>query len=253
MSWNSTKDWFFRNINTTNSQTNLKVSGVYLLYINHKNLNNRIIPFYVGKSNDIYQRFIQHKNALNKLINLYNADYDHRSFYLHYHQAKQSGKHLYSKLFYYLKENQLSINDLKVICLWHGEQALLVEKERYFIEQSKAYVYGFNQLPFISQSYAVLKFEEMYQKTNQVDLNQLLIDGISVLNHFETSWLDFGYGVFNIHEFIKFGLLQKQAFKQRQRIRNQHFDLSLYNEFINKFDAFCDFWKQIKLKYSFEF
>lgn len=251
MDFNETKEWFLKMIET--KKTEIKnVSGIYMLYIQTNKEMKNIIPFYIGKSVNVLSRYNQHKSELKKLINLYTSDFDKKTFYLHFHQSKQSGKHLYSKIFYFLKDNNLTIDNLKIIILEIAEHNL-ENKEKEWIHFTNSFLFGFNQFPFISQSYAVIKNEEIKGFSLQKDIELLLELGIITLDNFDITWLDYGYNIFNIHEFVKFGLIQIDRFKIYNNLRKNKYNQELLDEFKNKFLVFCNFWKEINIKYDFEF
>lgn len=120
-----------------------KRGGIYMLYIDCFD-DDKIIPFYIGKTNSFSKRLNQHVNGINKLASLTKKKYN-----CLIEEGEYDGMYLYCKIYSFLCRHNCTIDDVKMVILEDIEK----EKERsmredYYILQLKAPFFGFNQYLF---------------------------------------------------------------------------------------------------------
>ena len=133
-------------IEITNT-TNLKTGGVYMLYVDCFD-SKKIIPFYIGETENFQQR---HKDHLLEVLSLNRL---HTECYI---QALLSGlyngKYKACKIFSYMVNHNCTLNDLHMIVL---EETANTNKrktlEQKYINDLKAPFLGFNQMNCITKS-----------------------------------------------------------------------------------------------------
>lgn len=165
--------------------TKIKKSGIYMIYVDCFD-DEKVIPIYIGQSNDIQKRYKSHYQeilALNRLS------------YEEYKKYTQSG--LYDgafkscKIFRYMVEHNCSLSDYHIIPLEYCDESALYEREQFYINVFKSEYFGFNQLNATS---LYMEYAKAHDKNgvalryfNAVKTNALLLK----------KYWGFGFTVFN--------------------------------------------------------
>lgn len=124
------------------SQTNYKIPGIYMIYINHFT-DDKIIPIYIGQSTDIQKRYKDHYTEILALNRLSYDEYNHYFFSKSY--SFYEGKFKTSKIFKYMVENSCTLEDFNMIILEEVEFNDLIQKEDEYFQQYLPAFFGFNQ------------------------------------------------------------------------------------------------------------
>lgn len=100
-----------KNKNEVTKKSNYKNGGIYLLYVDNFN-NDKIIPIYIGKTNNFQERHKEHLKelfALNRLSKEYYTSAIINKYFEGYYKS--------CKIFKYMVENHCSLNDIHMIIL----------------------------------------------------------------------------------------------------------------------------------------
>ena len=131
--------------NEITSKTSFRTGGIYMIYIDSF-CDDKIIPFYIGKTQNFQDRHKEHMKeifALNRLYNNYYLSAIINNYFEGYYKS--------CKIFKYLVDNECELKDIHMIILEECEN----EKERTqleieYINKYLATFFGFNQLNSIS-------------------------------------------------------------------------------------------------------
>lgn len=209
---------------------NKTINGVYLLYFITKNINT-IIPVYIGQSININNRFYTHKKEINKLFKLKNDELNE-----HINSGKQDGNFLYAKIVLFLKNNNLTPENIKIKILESNleKKYLRLIKEQNWINEWSSEFYGFNQLIFIQ-----LIHQWQYSKTKftTTQIKKIINYGSSLMHEFNFSVINYGYSYFNIYNFICFSTqliteIEENNKKFYHKIANEKYYINFKNELI---------------------
>ena len=122
------------------SDTKITVAGIYMIYLDHFD-DNRIIPIYIGRSNNIQRRYKEHYCEILSLNRLSYDEYKKYNYLGIYDGSFKS-----CKIFKYMIDNKLTLKDFHFIVLECCLEEELDIKEQYYIEKFKSEYFGFNQL-----------------------------------------------------------------------------------------------------------
>lgn len=130
-------------------ETKHKVSGIYMIYIDHFTSNN-IVPIYIGQSKDIQSRYKKH---FTEILALNRLSYDeYRKYFFSKNKSFYDGKFKACKIFKYMLENECTLKDFRMIILEEVEEEYLDEKEQEYFQRLLPSFFGFNQFnSFLSQ------------------------------------------------------------------------------------------------------
>lgn len=131
--------------NEITKDTKYNYGGIYLLYVNNFN-NEKIIPIYIGKTQDFQVRHKEHLKelfSLNRLNKNYYIDAIINKYY--------DGNYKSLKFFKYMIDNNCTLKDIRMIILEECEN----EEKRTFLELEYinkyfSSLFGFNQLNTIT-------------------------------------------------------------------------------------------------------
>lgn len=188
---------FNNNFQEITEVTNITTSGIYILYIDQF-LSDTIIPIYVGKTSNFQER---HKEHLKHLLALNRLDYEMLSYQLNNFNNIRTifeGKYLYLKIFKYLIDNNLNLDNLHMVII---EKVADVEKlediELHYINELKSNYFGFNQLDsvYLKRAYSNL-FNPSIKIMDDSKKNMIINTIEKDLNNFE-KYLNYGFNKFN--------------------------------------------------------
>ena len=190
------------------SKTDYKYGGIYMLYVDNFN-DEKIIPFYIGKTHDFQERHKSHIKeifALNRLKkDYYVAAIINKYFEGHYKSCK---------LFKYLVDKECEFKDIHMIILEECEsEDERTELEQEYINKYLAPFLGFNQINSITLS---LEKKSEYLKNMKTDIYQ-----IKKYSNYGFNRLNYilGKGLFKNHEIKPYNELKEmQEFKEIDEI-----------------------------------
>lgn len=163
--------------------TNHKLPGVYLLYVNDFS-DNKIIPFYIGQTDNFQRRHFEH---LSEIMALNRLSYDNFMYYLINNYF--AGQYKSIKIFSYLLSHNLRLENIRMVALEIiDDPELRTQKEVELINKLYAPFLGFNQYNTIS---GLSKFKP-YEDTSQFIKENFAkdLENIKILFHY-------GYNIFN--------------------------------------------------------
>ena len=171
-----------------NSKTNYRYGGIYVLYVDNFE-DNKIIPFYIGKTYNFQERHKEHMKEI-FAINRLNNDFYEYAIINNYFE----GYYKSCKIFKYLIDNKCTLKDIHMVIIEEiEEEAKRVEVEKKYINEYFASFFGFNQLNSITLS--------MEKAINQKYIENIKID-ISNIN----KYINYGFNKINY-------LLAKEIFE----------------------------------------
>lgn len=163
--------------------TDVHDAGIYMLYIDSFS-DDKIIPFYIGQTNDFQNRHQQHLTEIMALNRCLRANYEYAL-----HKNVYHGNYRACKIFSYMVEHNCTFNDLHMIILdvIEDENERKIAEKRH-IDQLKSPFVGFNQINSVSMS-----FFYSYGDLSQTEFD--IIRNADVDDFIE--YVDYGYNVFN--------------------------------------------------------
>lgn len=225
-------------INSSNAfvtaNTNWKIPGIYLIYIQSPN-HDKIIPFYIGQSQDIQRRYSKHLENL-LAVNRIHPDI-YKELFFEQTPSYYGGAFGTCKIHKYMVENKLSLSNFKMVILETCEPALLAQRETYFIDKFYASYFGFNQLN--SLIYGNNFFRDLNPQPEMLDH---LIDLLNQEIRLIPKYLDYGYTHFNLNYSFRPSLPESFGNKL-MRINSVHEINKTLNDF-NK--QYKDIWKNVE-------
>jgi len=135
------QDLVTNNLGEVTNQTKHKTGGIYMLYVDDFS-DNKIIPFYIGRSSNFQTRHKQHVKCIIALNRFSSAYYNAllKNFYY-------DGHFLYCKIFEYMVRHKCQLRQLRMVILEQIENTDVMDaaEEKYIAELAAPYV-GFNQI-----------------------------------------------------------------------------------------------------------
>ena len=178
--------------------TKAKTSGIYMIYIDNFD-DDKVIPIYIGKSNDIQRRY---KDHYCEILSLNRLSYDE---YREYNDLGiYEGEYKSCKIFKYMIEHGCVLKDYHVIVLESCPEEELGLKEQYYINKFKSEYFGFNQLNLTS---LFLEYVH-YNKKNDLTLYDRYIEAFKENCDGVIKYFDWGYTKFNYEYAFNLGHLK---------------------------------------------
>ncbi|MES5929851.1 hypothetical protein QCI77_28370 [Bacillus cereus group sp. MG9] len=178
--------------------TNHKVSGIYMLYVDHFK-SDTIIPFYIGQSGNIQKRYGDHVKEVMALNRISNEEY--MTYFFAYESPYFNGKYKACKIFKYMIENQCTLKDLRMVILEEVEKTELKEREQTYFEKLSPAFLGFNQMNTIHEANLLKLAREINDEIISKFLHVFQMD----LDHL-FQYNKFGYTQFNYENCFPKGL-----------------------------------------------
>lgn len=142
------------------SRTSYKIGGIYMIYVDNFK-NDKIIPFYIGKTHDFQERHKEHMKEI-FAINRLDEQYYEYAIVNNYFE----GKYKSCKIFKYLIDNECILKDIHMIILEEiAEENKRTKLEKEYINKYLAPYFGFNQLNSIT-----LSMENIFNKSHLEDV-----------------------------------------------------------------------------------
>ena len=171
--------------------TKCNFSGIYMIFIDNFEDKN-IIPIYIGETKNFQHR---HREHITKLFKLNRMNYDEYCNYIRSKEAEHD--YLYCKIFKYLVDNNLTLDNLHMIIIDKQENLqnlneeekkhLLKEIERQYINYFQSDIFGFNALYSLSEKFeSMIPDQAVYQDIKKIAEN-----------------CDYGYNIFNAWNIYK--------------------------------------------------
>ena len=127
--------------------TKNKSSGIYMIYIDNF-CDDKILPIYIGKTNNLQKRYETHYK---EILALNHLDYD--TYYGYFYDKNHNfydGHFRACKIFKYMLDHNCELKDYKMIVLEYCDVEKLEELEQHYIKKFKSEFFGFNQLNSVS-------------------------------------------------------------------------------------------------------
>lgn len=215
--------------------TSIKKAGIYMLYIDDL-VDEEIIPFYIGQTDDFQERFKQHYMQLLALNRLEKSCYKYAL-----RKGLYEGKYRLCKIYSYMVNHKCRLNNFHMIILEEiedYEQRIVVENK--YINELSASFFGFNQMNSVSlyvQSRHGEVNQDDYIETRQSDFCQMLEYG--AFGYSEFNWF-LAAGIFD--EDQKQQLIHKypiyaSILNDRQRIHELQLE-RIHNNNYNNFQCY---------------
>ena len=133
--------------NEITPKTKYKIGGIYMLYIDNFE-DDKIIPFYIGKTHDFQDRHKEHMKEIFAINRLDKGYYEYAVVNNYFEGAYKS-----CKIFKYLIEHECILKDIHMVILEEIEdEGKRTESEKVYIDKYLATYFGFNQLNSITFS-----------------------------------------------------------------------------------------------------
>jgi hypothetical protein len=163
--------------------TNIHDAGIYMLYVDSFG-DDKIIPFYIGQTNDFQKRYQQHLTEIMALNRCLRANYEYAL-----HKNVYHGNYRACKIFSYMVEHNCTFDNLHMIILdiIEDENKRKIAEKRY-IDQLKSPFVGFNQIHSVSMSF-------LYSHGNLTTIEFDVIRNSDVEDFIE--YAKYGYNAFN--------------------------------------------------------
>ena len=171
-------------------ETNLKVSGIYMIYIDNFS-SEKIVPIYIGQAKNIQRRYKQH---FEEIIALNRLSYD--EYHKYFFSRKTSfydGKYKACKIFKYMLENNRTLQDFRMVVIEEVEVEYLNKKEQEYFQRLLPSFFGFNQL---DSHLKQLSFQLSKTQMNNSDINdflKILLEDIKGIKYY----YEYGFTRFN--------------------------------------------------------
>ena len=173
--------------------TDYNYAGIYLIYINNFN-DDKIVPFYIGQTNDFQHRHQQHFKEIMSLNRLKYKDYEN-----YFKFDLYNGNYKSCKIFKYMVEHSCTLKDFHMVILERIDnytQDLLDSKEQEYFDRYLPSFFGFNQFNHIIDT-ALYNKELIFGKDHKKDIDNiykgLLKDSKNLLLYYEYGFCDFNY------------------------------------------------------------
>ena len=179
------------------SRTSCKDAGIYLLYVDNFD-DEKIIPFYIGKTVNFQKRFSDHIRDLKALTKFRYSEY-HNKFFWSAASNKRAfeGKYRPCKILKYILDHDCSFDDVKMVVLEKCKEEYLLEREQYYLYKYLPAFFGFNQIATITEQFIYRNDPEKKKDIIGKDLKL-----------FE-KYVEYGYSTFNyLHAFAGYGSLE---------------------------------------------
>ncbi len=225
------------------SDTSIHKSGIYLLYVDDFS-DKKVIPFYIGKTNDFQKRFQMHLKDIKGLMQHSCVEYQNKLLLSAVTNKKAfEGKYRPCKIFKYLIDHNCTIDDVKMVVIETCDLKVLAEKEWYYLSTFLPAFFGFNQIATITEQW-------QYRDNPQLKKSILKSDLCNFLNY-----LEYGYSTFNyLHSFSHYG--NDELKEKVSLLLSNHFWLSkneLLNALLTSFDNYQKIFENVykKMENSF--
>ena len=179
---------------TIKAKDSSRESGIYLLYVDNFQ-DDKIIPFYIGKTNNFQRRFCNHLKDVKDLIDNGYADYCDKIFWNAVsHRRYYEGKYRPCKILKYIVDHDCTVDDIKMVVLEKCIEEKLDEREQYFLSEYLPAFFGFNQIATITERSSNRDNPEKMRKIIKDDYQNFL------------KYMEYGYSTFNyLHAFSYYG------------------------------------------------
>jgi len=162
------------------SKTKYKTGGIYMLYID-KFEDDKIIPFYIGKTHDFQDRHKEHMKEIFAINRLSKEYYEYAIINDYFEGAYKS-----CKIFKYLIDNECTLKDIHMVILEEiEEETKRTEREVLYINKYCAPFFGFNQLNSITLSMENKINKEYFEniKTDILNIEKYINYGFNKVNY----------------------------------------------------------------------
>lgn len=173
--------------------TDYNYAGIYLIYINNFN-DDKIVPFYIGQTNDFQHRHQQHFKEIMSLNRLKYKDYEN-----YFKFDLYNGNYKSCKIFKYMVEHSCTLKDFHMVILERIDnytQDLLDSKEQEYFDRYLPSFFGFNQFNYII-NVGLYGRELIFGKEHKKEIESidrdLLKDSRNLLKYYEYGFSDFNY------------------------------------------------------------
>jgi hypothetical protein len=208
------------------------ISGIYMIYIDNFS-SEKIIPIYIGQSNDIQKRYKKH---FLEILALNRLSYD--EYYTYFFSKTHSfyeGQFKACKIFKYMIENNCTLKDFHMTILEEVELQHLKEKEQEYFKKLLPSFFGFNQLN------SLLKVLDLRLSNTKLDDSEMdsyldiLTDDVEGMN----CYYEKGFTKFNFEHAFPKKVPENESLKSeiRQKCNNVNFKINeLCNYYIPGFE-----------------
>ncbi|WHZ60031.1 excinuclease ABC subunit C [Metabacillus hrfriensis] len=177
------------------SETKHNISGIYMIYIDNFT-PEKILPIYIGKSNNIQRRYKKHFEEILALNRLSYDEY-HKYFFFE-SQSFYEGNFKSCKIFKYMIENKCTLQDFHMIVLEEVEEEYLDEKEQEYFQRLLPSFFGFNQLNSLLKQIK-FRFSNLEMSNSEIEVYlRILLEDIKGIN----SYYEYGFTRFNFEHSI---------------------------------------------------
>jgi len=183
-----------------NHSTKNNASGIYMIYIDNFS-DDKILPIYIGKSNNLQKRYESHYK---EILSLNHLSYDtYYEYFYHNGHNFYDGHFRVCKIFKYMLDHNCDLKDYKMIVLEYGDNDKLEELEQKYIKLFKSEFFGFNQLNIVSL------YPLVHHSINNNDKNNIIYYlNKAIENCYEIKkYIDYGFTKFN-YNYSVYGLKQ---------------------------------------------
>lgn len=164
-------------------KTDYRNAGVYMLYVDCFT-DEKIIPFYIGQTDNFQERHKKHLSDLLALNRLEKSCYEHALFKRWY-----TGRYRPCKIFSYMVNHKCSLNDLHMVILEEIEdESQRLEREAEYIDSLCAPFFGFNQMNCVTK-----RIDLQFEKCSKTEFESTVAADYENLMQY---W-QFGYSLFN--------------------------------------------------------
>jgi len=150
------------------SKTSFRTGGIYMIYVDNFN-DDKIIPFYIGKTQNFQDRHKEHMKeifALNRLYNDYYLSAIINGYFEGYYKS--------CKIFKYLVDKECELKDIHMVILEECEdEEKRTELELEYINKYLVTSFGFNQLNSISLASNNGSLSTEYRKYIKTDIENI--------------------------------------------------------------------------------
>lgn len=247
-------------INIVNSKKYLEVTrdtyfdsaGIYLIYIDNFS-DEKVLPIYIGQTNNFQKR---HKQHLSEILSLNRLKYDLYKEYFKY--DIYNGNYKACKMFKYMIEHNCTIKDFHMIILEMVDeptQELLEKKEKDYFDKFLPAFIGFNQYNYI-YNLGLLHKEELHNTEHKLSdkeyFTDLLKDTRYLLKLFEYGYNNFNYNLAfpKNTTFVNTGLSNEEELELNNNINElskKYYDSDKAKEYEKKEAEVSNIWEEISI------
>lgn len=168
--------------------------GIYLLYIDNFQ-DEKIIPFYIGKSKNVQRRYRNHIEDVKRLIQYGYENYHDEFFWSAVGRRRIfDGKYRPCKILKYLVDHDCTFDDVKMVVLEKCLEEHLDEREEYYLSLYLPAFFGFNQISTITEQFAYRNDSAGMRSIIEKDYRYFQM------------YMEYGYSIFNyLHGFLHYG------------------------------------------------